>query len=45
MRKKFLIIVSLLILWLLVSIIRQPSDSSIRFMEKQDQIAEPHRAE
>ena len=40
MPKKYLIIVSLLILLLLVAI-RKESDSSIHFIEKQNEIAKP----
>ena len=44
MRRKYaFIIVALLILWLLVGIFRHPSDSFVRFMEKQNQIAKPQR--
>lgn len=39
MRKTYLSILSLLLLWLLVEILRQPSESGIRFNEKQNEIA------
>ena len=40
MRKEYLIIVALLILLMLVAI-RRESDSSIRFMERQNAITKP----
>jgi hypothetical protein len=44
MRKKYLIILSLLILLLLVAI-RGPSDSSLRFINQQNEIAKPQKAD